>query len=274
MIHTTIPIHVEGSQPYARLVTYIQEYTSDINFTEKPLVILCPGGAYRNTAAREAELLAIPFLNMGYHTAILYYSCAPSRYPAALCELATAIKISRENATQWHVNPDKILVLGCSAGGHLAASMGMFWNSQEVAEWIGINRDAQNMIRPDGMILCYPVITMQEFTHVESKINLLGEKYEDPRLVEKLTLYKQVSESTPQAFVWHTFEDEAVPVENSLQLVVAMRKAGIPVEFHLYPKGRHGLSLASRLTEAKDGRYYQPECKSWISLVRTWIEAL
>lgn len=102
--------------------------------------------------------------------------------------------------------------------------------------------------------------------------NLLGER--EKELSDKLSLEKQVNEDTPKAFIWHTFEDQAVPVENSLLLVNALRKQGIPTEFHMYPKGKHGLGLATELTAAADNSCIQPECSTWIALSNTWIAQL
>lgn len=268
MIHNTYPIQVEGSLPDTRLVIYIQEYSDQIGIDKRPLVLLCPGGAYQHTSDREAEALVLQFLAMGYHAAILRYSCAPAKYPTALLELAAGVKLIREHASEWHVDINKIFVQGCSAGGHLAASYGMFWSEDFVAEAVRVADKEQ--LRPNGMILCYPVITSGEFAHRGSFENLLGER--TVQLSEKLSLEKQVNANTPRAFIWHTFEDDAVPVENSLLLVGALRKAGIPTEFHMYPKGGHGLGLANKLTSTAEGGAIQEECTSWIELAHTWIE--
>lgn len=268
MIHNTYPIQVEGSLPGARLVTYIQEYTEQIGIDKRPLILLCPGGGYGHTSDREAEAMALQFLAMGYHAAILRYSCVPAKYPVALLELAVGMKRIREQAKAWHVDEDRIFVQGCSAGGHLAASFGMLWSEDFVSEAVGAAD--KELLRPNGMILCYPVITAGEFAHRGSFANLLGEK--EAELGEQLSLEKRVTANTPKTFIWHTFEDDAVPVENSLLLVGALRKAGISTEFHMYARGGHGLGLANRLTSTAEGGAIQEECTSWIELVHTWIE--
>ena len=269
MLHETYPIRVEGSAPDAKLITYIQEYSPDMKMNIRPLILLCPGGGYRYTSDREAESMALQFLAMGYHAAVLRYSCAPAQYPTALLELASAMKLLREHAVEWNIAEDKIVVQGCSAGGHLAASFGMFWREDFVSQALGV--EDKEVLRPNGMLLCYPVITSGEFAHKDSFVSLLGERKE---LLEKVSLEKQVNENTPKTFIWHTFEDGAVPVENSLLLVSALRKAGIQTEFHMYSKGGHGLGLATKLTETADGRSVQPECASWIGLAHTWLEGL
>ena len=266
-------IKVNGSLPGTKLTTYIQEHYKEIDIDSRPLILVCPGGAYAYTSPREGEALAFQFLAMGYHAAVLNYSCAPAVYPTALTELAYSIKLIREHAQEWHVNPKQLLVLGCSAGGHLAASMGVFWEEGFLAEALGVTD--QEMLRPDGLILCYPVITSGKFAHKGSIQNLLGigekelEAGENP-LIARMALEDQVSAKTPPTFIWATFTDGSVPVENSLMFVGALRRAGVPTEFHMYPCGGHGLSLATPLTGSKA---VQEEVSSWIRLVHTWVES-
>lgn len=272
MKNEVFQVRVEGSLPQTRLTTYIQEHYKEIDIETRPLVLICPGGAYAYTSPREGEALAFQFLSMGYHAAVLNYSCAPAVYPTALTELAYSIKLIREHAEEWHVNPRQVIVLGCSAGGHLTASMGVFWEEDFLAKALGVTD--KELLRPDGLILCYPVITSGEFAHRGSIENLLGIGEEEliegkNPLIGKMALENQVSSKTPPAFIWATFTDGAVPVENSLMFVSALRRAGVPTEFHMYPCGGHGLSLATYLTGS---RAVQEEVTSWIKLVHTWIE--
>jgi acetyl esterase/lipase len=212
------------------------------------------------------------FLAMGCHAAVQYYSCAPAVYPTALTELAASLALVRKNAEKWCV--DKVIVLGCSAGGHLAASMGVFWQEAFLAKAVGLAKEEQKLLCPDGLILCYPVITSGEFAHRGSFDNLLGEdRCKDPAWLEKMSLEKHVTDKTPKTFIWHTFTDNDVPVENSLMFVSALRRAGVNTEFHMYPVGAHGLALANRLTQNEEGTAGQEECTSWIPLVKTWIES-
>lgn len=262
----------QGSLPDARLIVYIQDYSDSIAIKSRPLVVVCPGGGYGYTSDRESEPIALKFLAMGYHVAVLRYSCAPARYPTALMELASAVLMIRRNADEWHVDADKIIVQGCSAGGHLAACLGMFWDEDFLAEELGLSAEEHVLIKPNGMILCYPVITSGEFAHRGSFENLLGER--EAELSPLLSLENQVSSKTPKTFIWGTFADKSVPMENSLLLVGAMRRADIPVEYHLYPEGGHGLALANRLTETSDGRHIQEECSEWVELAHDWIERL
>ena len=271
MKNETIAIQMEGSLPETRLITYIQDSYPEVDIASRPLVLICPGGAYAYTSPREGEAFAMQFLAMGCHAAILKYSCAPAVYPTALTELAAAMKLIRENAAEWHV--DRIIVLGCSAGGHLAASLGVFWQESFLAEAVGLSGTEGEMLRPDGLILCYPVITSGEFAHRGSMDNLLGaDRCHDEKWLEKMSLEKHVTEKTPKTFLWHTYTDGAVPVENSLLFIAALRRAGVNAEFHMYPVGGHGLGLANRLTQNPGGSAIQEECTSWVPLVRTWIE--
>lgn len=276
MIHEKFSIQVEGSQPDARLITYIQDYSDALALRERPLVLLCPGGGYAYTSDREAESMALQFLAMGYHAAILRYSCAPSRYPTALLELAASVQLIREHAKQWHVEADKLVVQGCSAGGHLAASYAMFWNQDWLREKAGVqDKDPDHqLLRPNGLLLCYPVITSGEFAHRGSFENLIGDLPDSEELLEQLSLERQTGDDVPPVFVWHTYEDQSVPVENSLLLVSALRRVGIPTEFHMYPRGGHGLALANGLTQTSEGNCIQPECAGWIDLAHTWLEGL
>lgn len=276
MIYQEIPVLAGGSTPEARLVVYIQDYSTDMLVQERPLVLLCPGGGYNHLSVREAESEALQFLAMGYHAAVLKYSVFPAKFPTQLCELAWAMKYLRSKAAEWHIVSDKMVVQGSSAGGHLAASLGVFWNRQWLLDLLRAGGGLMagvlaEDIKPNGMLLCYPVITSGEFAHKGSFEKLAGE---DVQLWKTLSLENQVTEDTPPAFLWHTFTDGSVPVENSLLFVSALRRANVSTEFHLYPKGQHGLALGSKLTASADGQHMQKECESWILLAEIWLKQL
>lgn len=272
MIQQTIQLQVAGSLPETCMKTYIIEASPEFRIKKRPVVIICPGGGYCYLSDREGEMLALQYNAMGHHAVVLHYSIAPAVYPAALIELAATVVLLREKAEEWNIDTDKIIVEGSSAGGHLAASYGMFWKEDVIAGGLGLEGADREILRPNGMILNYPVITSGEYAHRDSFLNLLGDRYDE--LLEKMSLEKQVNADTPPAFIWHTFTDGCVPVENSLLLVGAMRRMGIPVEFHMYPQGGHGLSLANELTESPEGNEIEPCCQSWITLVRTWLKGL
>ena len=271
MRYEEIPIHVEGSLDYVRLETYILDTPIEKIMTKKrPMILICPGGAYEKLSYREGEPLAIHFMNQGYHACVLRYSVAPARHPIPLLEIASAMKLIREHAEEWKVDSDKIILVGSSAGGHLAGTFGVFWKRKELSDALGTTSE---MLQPAGMILSYPVISSEEdVAHKGSFENLLGENYES--LKDTMSLEKQVTEDTVPCFIWHTLTDEAVPVVNSFLMASALKKAGVSVELHIFPEGEHGLSLASTLVERADGTGIQKACQAWISLADTWIEQL
>lgn len=273
MIYKEIPVQVQGSLPETKLTLYIQDYSADMWVQERPMVVICPGGGYEHLSVREGESVALQFMAMGLHAAVLRYSVSPAAYPVQLMELAYAVKYIRSHAKEWHVREDKILVQGSSAGGHLAASLGVSWKEAWLMERVGAQKAEE--IRPNGMILSYPVITAGKFAHRGSFDKLLGEdRGYRKEWLEKLSLENRVTEDTPPAFIWHTFSDATVPVENSLLFVNALCKHHIPAEFHMYPRGEHGLALATDLTAGADGKYRQAECASWITLAKEWIAQL
>jgi acetyl esterase/lipase len=266
MIHNVIPIEVEGGT--ATLTTYILDNTPEIdNERTRPMVIICPGGGYRFVSEREAEPVAMHLLAMGIHVAILRYSVYPAMFPTAITQLAKAVAFVRDNAEEWHVIKNKIIVAGFSAGGHLAASLGTLWQEPFLSELIQLPKESY---QPNGLVLSYPVISSGEYAHRDSFVALLQDRYEE--LLEKMSLEKQVSVDTPPAFVWHTFEDNLVPVENSLLFTQALNKYKIPFELHIYPKGAHGLSLATEETRYfADKGPLQRECQNWITMAGTWV---
>ena len=233
----------------------------------RPMVVVCPGGSYAKLAEREGEAVALRFLAMGCHTAVLRYSVAPVRYPAALCQLARAVELIRTHAAEWYVDPEQILIQGSSAGGHLAACLGAFWDRGFPGTELRMDPER---IRPDGLILSYPVIGMTgPLAHLRSVQGLLGDRAE--ALAEALSIEGQVTAGMPPVFLWHTYTDEKVPVEHSLRFVQALRAAGVSTEFHMYAVGEHGLGTAGPLTAKADGSRVQPECAGWLELAEHWI---
>lgn len=263
-IRLTVPGQTEGP---AALTLYLLDAISVAPEKKRPMVIVVPGGGYHFRSDREKEPIAMQFLSMGCHACVLEYSVAPARFPVALQELALAIAIIREHAEAWHVDEERILPCGFSAGGHLACSIGTFWNRPVAYEAIG--RTAAQ-VKPNGLILCYPVITSGEYRHAGSFENLLGAEA-DAELLERVSLEKQVTEAMPPVFLWHTVTDESVPVENSLLLAAALKRHGVKFEMHLYPTGRHGLALATEETAGNRPNSLEPCCQSWISLVQSWV---
>lgn len=256
----------------ARLYTYFLDSSPELRDSgRRPAVVVCPGGAYQFNSDREAEPIALAFCAQGVHACVLRYPCAPARFPTALCALAQAVAWVREHAEEYHVDPDRILVCGFSAGGHLAASLGVFWHQPFLAQASGISAD---LCRPNGMILCYPVITSDPaYAHMGSFENLLGPDADEAQRAQ-VSLEKQVTDQTPPTFLWHTNADTGVPAENSLLFCLALRRVGVPLEAHFYSVGAHGLSLANEVTANAQGAGVQPECAGWFDLATAWLKRL
>ncbi|MDO5424264.1 MAG: alpha/beta hydrolase [Eubacteriales bacterium] len=257
----------EHYQP--KLYAYVLDTSPEIPLKEKrPAVIICPGGGYHAKSDREAEPVALQYLAQNINAFVLQYSASPDPFPTAALELAEAVALVRAHAEEWFIDPEKIVILGFSAGGHLAGSLGTLWNRPVFHEAFGDSQDW----KPNGMILCYPVITMGEFTHEGSRTNLLGENSSEEAR-EALSLEKQVSADTVPAFLWHTQEDDTVPVENSLFYAAALRKHGIPFELHIYERGGHGLSLCREMTSNLEEQNV-PDNTGWMELSVKWIQRL
>lgn len=263
-----IPVNTSSSVN-AAFYTYILDSSKEFQPNKiRPMLIVCPGGGYGMTSDREAEPIAMRVLAMGYHVGILRYSVAPARFPTALLELAEAMKMVHENQKAWNVDTNKIFVMGSSAGGHLAASLGVFWKRPFLCEMANVT---QEILKPCGLILNYPVITSERpYAHEGSFANLLGDKAEEMK--EKVSIEKLVTKEMPPCFIWHTFTDKSVPPENSLLLAQALSKAGVSAELHMYPVGGHGLSLADRTTCNEDGSALCGYVQSWIDLLGVWLE--
>jgi acetyl esterase/lipase len=207
-------------------------------------IVICPGGGYGGLASHEGKDYA-RFLNeQGIAGFVLKYRLGSSgyRHPVMLQDAARAVRTVRAHAVEWNIDPKKVGIMGSSAGGHLASTLLTHFDSGQSDAADPIDRQSS---RPDLGILCYPVITMGAFTHQGSKSNLLG-KDPSPELVRNLSNELQVTKETPPVFLWHTWEDNAVPVENSLQFAEALRKAGVPFDLHIYQQGAHGLGLGTR----------------------------
>lgn len=234
----------------------------------RPAVLVIPGGGYSNVSYREGERIALSYNAAGFHTFILDYSVSPHRHPLPILNAAKALEIIRENALKWNVDKDKIAVCGFSAGGHLAASISTLWNDKHI---FGCDEDINKLHRPDASILCYPVISGGEHTHKGSLINLTGSETSND-LWDELSLEKRVDENTPPAFLFHTYADNVVPVENSLLYAEALRKNDVPFEMHIYPDGTHGLSLVS------DETYWGKLCFNreypWVKQSIEWMYLL
>jgi acetyl esterase/lipase len=225
-------------------------------------MVICPGGGYGGLASHEGADYA-RFLNeQGIAGFVLKYRLGPAGYhhPSMLQDAARALRTVRARADEFKVDPKRIGIMGSSAGGHLASTLLTHFDAGKPDATDPIERQSS---RPDAGILCYAVITMGQFTHQGSKNNLLGKDPADD-LVHDLSNELQVTKDTPPCFIWHTAEDSAVPVENSLQFAAALRKAGVPFDLHVYQKGPHGLGLGSRDYDSAKWHPWTKDCIFWL----------
>ena len=261
-------IGLSDNDCHPKLTSYCYDIPDEIGRKNRTAIIIFPGGGYDYCSEREAEPIALRFLGAGMNAFVLRYSCVKKRFPTALLEACAAIKHVRDNAEKYDVNPDKILISGFSAGGHLCASVSCHWSKDFIAKVLDCQSDD---VKPNGAILAYPVITTGELTHQGSIDNLLfgtdGQEHED--IKELVTLDLQVNPDTPKTFIWHCVDDGCVPVENSLLYMTALSKNKIPFESHIYEWGGHGLSLCNFNTSTNDW-HLQPVAEQWSELAIKW----
>jgi acetyl esterase/lipase len=227
-------------------------------------VVICPGGGYGNLAMdHEGHQVARWLNSLGVAGVILKYRHAPKyRHPIPLGDAQRALRFVRANAKEWKIDPERVGILGFSAGGHLASTAGTHFDKGDPDAKDPIDRLS---CRPDFMVLVYPVITLVgPSAHGGSRNNLLG-KTPDAKLVESLCNEKQVTANTPPAFLTHTKEDKGVPAENSIMFYEACKKAGVMAEMHLYEKGNHGLGLGPKNLEFSQ---WPMRCAEWMEKMK------
>lgn len=295
-------IQIWPERPDVTLTTYLLDDSPDFQTGKRrPAVLVLPGGGYLGTSDREAEPIALFFAAQGYHAFVLRYAVLfqsypndlahlpaqnpyPSIFPQPLLDVAAALRLIRNRAAQWLVDPARIAVCGFSAGGHLAATIGLQWDGPLLQEKLG---GPVRDFRPDALILCYPMIDYVLTTAIHASIpdNPLAEflmlcevaafGHAEATHAEKdrINPAHHISPETPPSFIWHTADDELVPLENSLELAAALKKAGVPLELHVFAEGRHGLALADERTASEPGQI-NPAVQAWTSLVQTWLKDL
>jgi acetyl esterase/lipase len=218
-------------------------YLPDPDKATGAAVVICPGGGYSGLAAHEGADYALYLNQNGVAGFVLKYRLGPRyHHPIELSDAARAVRLVRAKAADWKIDPKKVGIMGSSAGGHLASTLLTHFDAGKP--------DAEDLVerqssRPDIGILCYAVITMGPNTHGGSKDNLLG-RNPDPELVKLLSNELQVTPQTPPCFIWHTWEDNAVKVENSLDFANALKKANVKFDLHIYQQGRHGIGLQDK----------------------------
>ena len=242
MIYEKIELnkHFDKLKSNALLTALCPENCPEIELERlRKCLLILPGGGYNYTSKRESDPIAFKFIAEDIACFILNYSTAPFEYPYPLVDVYAALSYIRKNASKYHVNPDKICVLGFSAGGHLAAITSANHTNTEYADYLGI--DVSEM-KINGCLLGYPVIA-ESVGHAVSFKNITQDR---PELLEKMSVEKHVTIDFPKTFMWHTTFDTTVDVRNSLILANELTKHNIMYELHVYPYGGHGQSLANR----------------------------
>lgn len=263
-----VPYEKAGLDPAdcrAELDIYCAGPYEGILLKKRPAVVVCPGGGYEYCSEREAEPVAMRFAAFGIQAFVLRYSCF-KKFPTDLLEVAQAVAYVRKNAAELGVDPEKIMICGFSAGGHLAASLAVHWKKSFITDALG---GESSLYEPNGAVLCYPVITAGEKRHDGSIVNIAGE---DASLRELVSLEKQVTEDVPPVFLWHTADDGCVPVENTLMFAAALAEKKIPFACHIFERGAHGLALCDECTASGD-EHFNPDCGKWFSMAAEWIKS-
>ena len=255
---------LEGENPV--LDAYLPDEVMERDNFKRPCMLICPGGGYAICSPREAEPIGLEFLAEGFNVFVLWYSVAPYRFPTQICQVAAAMEIIYKNADKWQCDTQKISIMGFSAGGHLAGHYSTMFDCREVREFFPESK------APNASVLCYPVISADvDKGHPGSFKNLLGHFPLSDDEMKYFSLEYCVKDNTPPAFIWHTAEDDCVPVYSSLAYANALADKKIPFELRVFPFGQHGLSTCDEKTVDK----ILPFChynRAWVKEAINWLK--
>lgn len=233
-----------------------------------PAILICPGGGYSWCSQREDEPMALKMLAMGYRVFILNYSCAPCHFPAQISEVAAAMDLIHANAETWHIDVDRIAIMGFSAGGHLAGHYSNRYDCPEVRALFPNSKPVK------ASVLCYPVISaLPEYRHEGTIQNVSGHEIVTDEDIRNFSLDQLVSDKTPPAFIWHTAEDDVVPVMNSVLYANALTLKKIPFDLHIFTHGHHGLSTTDHMT-CDDLDHKTRLAAQWLPMLDHWLKAI
>jgi len=264
-MQTSIPLWPEGAPgalgTNANDIPTVTPYLPNGTNATGAAMVICPGGGYGHLAAHEGNDYALWLNQQGVTGFVLKYRLGSQgyRHPAMLNDAARAVRWVRAHAKDYKIDPKRVGIMGSSAGGHLASTLLTHFDSGNPNATDMVERQSS---RPDLGILCYAVITLGEFTHKGSLHNLLGTN-PPPELVKNLSNELQVTTNTPPCFLWTTFEDKAVPMENTLQFAEALRKNHVPFDLHVYQKGGHGMGLKDKPPFANP-HPWAADCRFWL----------
>ncbi len=257
----TIPL--DPRYPDCTLTAYLHEPDGQ----RRRAIVICPGGAYQFLSEREGEPVARAFCAAGLQAFVLAYSVGDRATGGApLVEGALAIRHIREHAEAYGVDPRSVFMAGFSAGGHLAALCGTLWDDPAVRDALGVDRGEApaGIGRPTATVLGYPVISASAPGWSQSIATLTGiEDYKGRPEAERYSVERHVDATTAPAFIWHTADDEGVDIRHTLLYAEALAAAGVPFEYHVYPHGPHGLSLATAETAGGNPDFERPDVAEW-----------
>lgn len=247
----------------AKDIPTITPYLADPAKANGAALVIFPGGGYAGLAPHEGAGYAEFFRDLGIDCFVVKYRLGTGGYhhPRMLEDAARAVRFVRSKAAEWKIDKERVGVIGSSAGGHLASTLATHFDAGKPDATDPIERESS---RPDFAILCYAVITMGENGHGGSRKNLLGEN-PPPELIKELSNELQVTKETPPCFIWATWEDKTVKIENSLAFADALKKNGVRFDLHIYEKGGHGMGLGG----GRAGGPHHP----WVADCVYWLHA-
>lgn len=254
---------------------YVDTYIADDRHYARPAMLVIPGGGYKCVCSdREGEPIALAYFARGFNAFVLNYGTGTDCdvYPKQLIDASRAILHIRKNAEHYAVDKDKVYAVGFSAGGHLAGSLAILSDREEVLSALGIKAGDN---RPDGVVLSYPVVTAYDPTHRGSFESLTRKAFDELTDSERenYSLERNVKSSSSPAFIWHTATDAAVPVRGSLYLTAAYAECGVPVTLRVYPYGPHGLALSNEITNSNGGAD-EPIATEWVDKSIEFLKSL
>lgn len=292
-------MYLYEDDPTVTLTAYVLDDSDEtLKGKKRPAVLVCPGGAYMFCSDREAEPIALRFAAMGYHAFVLRYSVYsnsgiyyphPGKSPAyekgvmpgPMREIGMAMLKIREHAEAWHVDVDNIILSGYSAGANNCAEYAVYWDKPVICDYLGVKPEE---LRPAGAVLGYGVFDYELMAQTLERIGdpgriemnkgfnlaFFGEPDPDEETMAKASPARLITKNTPPMFLWATWEDNTVPVNQTLKMAFEMERAGVPCEVHIFENGEHGLSLADQAT-AMAKEQIHPDVAEWMSLAQTWM---